>query len=112
MSSSKHNWEGQAVGVKLDSGKSQAFTVIGGFSRALSKVAAHGTVGNMKYTKNGWLSVPNAEERYKDAAVRHLLEYMAGHQVDREGFEHLTATIWNLLAVSELIERREEKDDE
>lgn len=88
-----------APGAKLDQGKPRAALVIGGFARALMEVSKVGTFGANKYTDNGWKEVPNAEARYRDAGVRHLLYRMAGAEIDPDShLSHLAHQAWNVLA--------------
>ena len=46
------------------------------------------TFGAKKYSRDNWKRVPDAEQRYKDAALRHLLEYNAGNRIDVESGEN------------------------
>ena len=92
-----------APGAKLDAGKPRAALVLGHFPRALQAVVDVGTYGAAKYTPNGWRDVQDGEDRYLDAALRHLLEMFAGESADPEtGIAHLAHATWNLLAVAEL----------
>jgi len=97
-------------GAKADNGKTRAWLCLAGFSRALEEVAKVTTTGADKYTPNGWVDVPNAEERYMDAAARHLLAYAKGEVYDNDtggtGCKHLAQVAWNILAVLELQERQ------
>jgi len=88
-------------GAKADAGKCAA-GVLSDFALGLQAVADVGDFGARKYTRGGWQSVPNAEERYFDAAWRHLLK--ARHEeLDKDsGLPHLAHLAWNLLAVLEL----------
>jgi hypothetical protein len=46
--------------------------------------------GAKKYTPGNWMRVENAEERYFDAALRHLMAWRAGEKRDPEsGQPHL-----------------------
>ena len=91
-----------AAGAKLDAGKSRAWLCLGGFAKAIGKVSEVTTFGAKKYTPGGWKSVPNAQERYLDAALRHLLA-TASEKADEESkLPHLAHAAWNLLAVLEL----------
>jgi hypothetical protein len=46
--------------------------------------------GAKKYAPGNWMRVDNAEERYFDAALRHLMAWRAGEQRDPEsGQPHL-----------------------
>lgn len=90
-------------GAKLDKDKLRAGLCVTAFANAISAVAEVTTYGAKKYTPNGWVSVPDAEERYTDALYRHLLKDAAGERVDPEtGLTHLAHACWNLSAVLEL----------
>lgn len=87
---------GTEVGVKLDQGKPRMSLVLGGFAEALTAVASVGTFGAQKYTDNGWREVPQGQERYTDALLRHLL---ASEDIDPEsGHYHDAHVAWNALA--------------
>lgn len=91
------------AGAKLDAGKLRAGLVLGDFSRALTEVCAVGTFGANKYTPHGWLSVPDAQQRYTDAMMRHWLKDQAGETVDPDsGLSHKAHFAWNALAILEL----------
>lgn len=99
-------------GAKLDLGKNQVGLMIEGFPRALEAVAEVTTYGAKKYTPNGWKSVPDAEKRYTDAMYRHLLKFSAGEIIDKEsGLPHLAHACWNMLAVQELVLRRQNEKE-
>jgi hypothetical protein len=89
------------MSVKHDGGKPKLYSgVLECFPHALSAVAQVTAFGERKYTKRGWLSVEDAERRYKDALIRHLT---AVDGVDQEsGYLHLAHVAWNALAVLEL----------
>ena len=90
-------------GRKYDSGKIRASLVLGDFALALEEIAKVGTFGADQYTSSGWLSIPNAEERYEDAKLRHWLLAKQGIKVDNEsGLSHAAHEAWNTLAVLEL----------
>lgn len=99
-------------GAKVDAGKPRPALVLGEFARALSEVVKIGSIGAAKYTPRGWLSVPNGQERYADAAFRHQLEVWQGRKLDDgpggTGGRHKAQVIWNLLAELELELRAEE----
>ena len=87
-------------GAKLDAGKPRPWLVLGGFRLALMEVVKVGTMGAAKYSDDGWRSVPNGQQRYLDAALRHLL---APDVRDKESdLSHLAHAAWNILAVLEL----------
>lgn len=94
-------------GAKLDAGKPRLGLVLGGFANALMEVGKVGTLGAAKYSDNGWMTVPNAKERYTDAELRHCLKRLAGEIYDPEwGLLHLAHNAWNSLAILELELRR------
>jgi hypothetical protein len=95
-------------GAKLDAGKPQAGLLASDFHRALNLVIRVIDYGANKYTRSGWLRVPDAEKRYKDALYRHLLA-MESEENDQESkLPHLAHAAWNALALLELATRREE----
>lgn len=92
-------------GAKDDALKPLPQVVLGGFANALQGVTEIGTFGARKYTRDGWKSVPDAQDRYTGALLRHLLEHLAGRTIDEEsGFSHLRHIAWNALALTELDE--------
>lgn len=94
------------LGAKLDQEKPNLDLVLGEFARALELVGEVGTAGAIKYTPCGWLHVPNAEQRYLSAALRHYLRHRMGEEVDPDsGQPHLAHMAWNALAVLELNQR-------
>ncbi len=69
------------VGNKFDSGKLKYSLIPTSSTRALASVL---TFGANKYEANNWKHVPNAKERYLDAAMRHLEAYRSGEILDKE----------------------------
>lgn len=97
-------------GAKLDAGKPLPWLVFSGFARALKRVTDIGTYGAAKYTSSGWMTVPDAENRYMEAFMRHVLAHASGQAYDKDsGQPHLAHAAWNLLAVLELQQRRGEQ---
>lgn len=93
-------------GAKLDAGKNRLGLVLGDFAGALWDIGVVGTFGANKYTDHGWLSVPDAKNRYMDALMRHLVSHMRGETNDPEsGLKHLAHAGWNILALLELSDR-------
>lgn len=90
-------------GAKLDTGKPRCSLVLGAFANALLEVSRVGTFGADKYSDNGWLEVPNGQQRYADALHRHLLLDASGEVVDSESeLSHKAHAAWNALAILEL----------
>lgn len=108
--SDPHGTDPHAPGAKLDDGKPLAGMTIGDFSRALSGVIDVGTFGAKKYSRSGWLEVPDAEFRYKNALYRHLLDSEASELDKDSGLPVLAHATWNLLAWLELVLRRKAQD--
>jgi hypothetical protein len=93
------------AGAKLDAGKPRMGLVLGGFATALEQVARVGTHGADKYSDNGWRELVNGEDRFLDAALRHILKHLKGEIVDPDfGETHLAHASWNLLAAIEFRE--------
>lgn len=88
-------------GVKYDQGKVMG-SLLREFSRALMAVAEVGTFGAEKYTRGGWLTVPNGETRYSDAMWRHLLLENQEMCDGESGLRHSAHAAWNALARLEL----------
>lgn len=94
-----------AKGMKYDNGKLLASIPLDDFPRALKEVARISTYGAKKYERASWLGVPDAITRYRDALVRHQLEFSihGRDSVDEEsGLLHLAHFAWNALAILEL----------
>lgn len=96
-------------GAKLDAGKVYA-GLLGDFSRALMAVAEVSTHGANKYSRGGWMTVPNGIVRYKDAAWRHMLKDNYEERDGDSGLLHYAHFAWNVLAVLELMLEAEEHD--
>lgn len=99
-------------GVKHDSGKPQVGTLMHLCSRALIEMAKVADRGTEKYTKGGWLTVPNGEERYLNAMQRHELSIGMGHRFDEEGLLLAAQVAVNAMFRLELMLRREERERE
>lgn len=86
-------------GAKLDAGKPLPYLVLGGFAKALSEVVQVGTDGATKYSPNGWKHVQDAEARYMEAAMRHLMSHLKGEIRDSSSsHRHMAHCAWNILA--------------
>jgi len=93
-------------GAKVDAGKDEYDMVLFSFPNALAKVDRVGKFGARKYTKGGFLEVPNGQRRYFNADIRHAISQLQGEQVDPESGElHLAHKAWNALAELELFLR-------
>jgi len=82
-------------GVKFDQDKPQ-WTLVP--FKALDEVVEVLTIGARKYAPDNWKKVPNARQRYIDAAFRHMSAYAAGEKLDDEtGKSHLAHAMCCLL---------------
>ncbi len=96
----------ERAGIKYDDGKNKLGLIFEGFSHALIEVGKVGTYGAVKYTEDGWVTVPDGRRRYTDAMYRHLMEEAGGDVVDSEsGLLHAAHSAWNALARLELMLR-------
>lgn len=108
MESDPLGFSPHVAGAKLDAGKIQAALMTSGFSLALTEVAKVTTFGANKYTPNGWLSVPNGQQRYADAHMRHILSSTHQPNDPDSGISHLAHAAWNILAMLELELRKQQ----
>lgn len=104
--SDPNNLSPHTPGAKLDANKPNCDLVFSNFSNALLEVAKVGTIGAIKYTDNGWESVPDGIRRYRSAIYRHLLS--SKFLDDDSGMPHMAHAAWNCLAVLELLLRTED----
>lgn len=89
-------------GLKYDEGKPNLSLVFSGFAKALQDVGHVGTFGARKYTPAGWKFVPNLQERYMSALLRHTFAVLDNEPFDCEtGRHHLAHVAWNALAMLE-----------
>ena len=96
-------------GAKVDVGKNQLGTVLGGFASALWGVGLIGTFGIEKYSINSWQDVQDGKRRYKDAFYRHLLKIEMGELTDPDSGElHSLHMAWNVLAYIEFEKKEKE----
>lgn len=87
VSTVNRDLEGQMAGKKFDGDKLR-FSLIP--PQPLSDVNKVLEFGAKKYGANNWQKVDNAQERYFNAAMRHLLAWQSGELLDDEsGLPHL-----------------------
>ena len=109
------------AGAKLDAGKIDA-GLLQLFARSLLEVARVGTYGRAKYSRGGFLAVPQGEERYTAAMMRHWLAEQTEGKYDLDpllaeyGYEgkirHAAQVAWNALARLELAMIEEERNND
>lgn len=96
------------LGVKFDSNKPRWSLLP---FEALEEVVEVLTSGAKKYAPNNWKYVPDADDRYMDAAFRHMAQYMQGDKHDGEtGNNHLAHAVCCLL-FKLWFDRKQELDD-
>lgn len=96
-------------GVKYDSGKPMMRLVP---PRALRETAKVLTFGASKYSPENWRQLENLDDRYLDAALRHINEYQTGRVNDEESGCHVLAhAICDLMFVLENIIMSEQEND-
>lgn len=92
-----------AGGMKFDVGKPRWSLLMRGFAQSLAALVRVLTFGANKYAAHSWRTVPNGEERYRDALYRHLAAIEAGEKCDPEsGESHYAHAAFNILALHEL----------
>jgi len=104
-----HGKNPHEAGAKLDDGKTPASRgLIDYFPRALLTVADVSGHGAERYVWGGWVEVPNAEVRYRDALARHLLQEPMSQYDPGSGMLHMAHIAWNALAILELMQMKRE----
>lgn len=110
-------------GAKLDGGKADLslLTLMGD---ALYQIALVGTMGQEKYTRGGFLDVPNGRIRYTAAMLRHLFKEDSEKfdsdpwydtpegQKWRNRIRHDAQTAWNAVARLQITLNEEKKNNE
>lgn len=97
--------EPQAAGTKYDQGKVQ-YTLVPPY--ALQEIARNLTAGLDKYKeRNNWQKVPNAEQRYMDALMRHFEAIRRGELYDTDSsvpnMSHMSAVAVNAMFLLEFM---------
>jgi hypothetical protein len=88
------------LGVKFDDGKPDWSLLP---LDAIEEVVKVMSFGAKKYTRDGWRSVPNAEDRYLAAMFRHIRAHRSGEELDDEsGLPHLAHAATCLVFLLEL----------
>jgi len=95
-------------GRKYDEGKApMGQGLLAYFPEALWEVAQVSRYGKEKYettyAERNWTKVEDGEQRYLDAALRHITAHLTGQTYDLEsGHPHLAHAAWSILAAREL----------
>lgn len=100
--------QGNGGGMKYDGGKARMALLFDGCPNALEAVGQVLTFGAQKYAAHSWQTVPEGEERYKSALLRHLLAVGKGEDIDPESnLHHLAHAACNALFILELELRKQ-----
>ena len=106
-----NGYTAKAAGAKLDYGKPDLDLVLGVFSKALIAVSQVGTYGADKYSRSGWLAVPNGIRRYSSALWRHYISAYTEEKDRDTDLLHLAHAAWNALAILELTLREKQNEN-
>lgn len=98
---------GVGSGMKYDGGKPRMDLLLSGCPNALEQVSQILTFGAQKYAAHSWQTVPQGEERYLAALLRHLTAHSKGEKNDPEsGMSHMAHAACNALFILELEARK------
>jgi hypothetical protein len=93
--------------MKYDGGKPRMDLLLSGCPNALEQVSQILTFGAEKYAAHSWQTVPQGEDRYLAALLRHLTAHGKGEVNDPEsGMSHLAHAACNALFILELEARK------
>ena len=82
-------------GIKFDEGKPMWNLVP---LEAVQEVAKVLTMGANKYGKRNWVKLPDFEDRYMSATLRHITQHQSGELFDEEsGLLHISHATCNLI---------------
>ncbi len=101
------------VGQKWDTGKASYWRAMRRFPDAIAGACRAADYGFEKYCigkgipDDNWKYVPNMEQRYFDALIRHWLAVQAGEDLDPESeLRHWDHIAWNALALAQVHHER------
>ena len=91
-------------GLKYDNGKPLVGDALQIFGKAIMAVGECVLEGQKKYpTIDNWKKVDNAQQRYTNALIRHLIKHLSGQEMDEDsGLKHIQHVAWNALAICQL----------
>ena len=88
----------QGTGMKYDTGKARLGILLREFAGTLCGIGDVLSFGANKYVEGSWMHVPDAQRRYEDAFLRHLLAIKNGEWLDQEsGLPHIDHALTNLM---------------
>lgn len=85
-------------GIKYDIGKPRLGEMIKDFAEPLKEICKVWSFGADKYSKSNWKLVENAEDRYTNALIRHLVAEDTEVYDDESSILHATHVAWNAIA--------------
>lgn len=88
----------KGTGIKFDEGKPTVGEMLKDFAPAIRDVARVWEFGATKYGKSNWKDLDNAEDRYTNALIRHLLAEEEEDFDNESKLLHATHVAWNALA--------------
>ena len=96
---------GETVGKKYDQGKVSASLLPPQALLLVAEVLEHGA---KKYGRDNWRRVENADVRYKDAMMRHILAWLAKEERDRDSkLPHLAHAVCCALFLLEFMSEQQ-----
>lgn len=99
-------------GIKYDNGKPRLGEMIKDFAEPLKEISKVWAFGADKYAKSNWKLVENAEDRYTNALIRHLVAEDT-EVYDRESkILHATHVAWNAIARLYFIIKSKRKEED
>lgn len=85
----------EKVGVKHDNGKINWSLLPLAILEPIVRVLMFGAE---KYSPNGWQTVPDGEQRYFSAMMRHIAAYQSGEAIDQDsGLPHIAHVCCNAI---------------
>lgn len=100
------------IGAKLDFGKLRYGLILKSMRNAIKAVVEVAEFGAKKYKEESWLEVPNGEERYMEAELRHLYKSFDEELDQDSNLDHLAHLAWCALARLELKIRKRNKENQ
>lgn len=85
-------------GIKYDTGKPRYAETLVDFKDAFDEVCKVWTFGANKYGKSNWKEVDDAETRYTNAMIRHLIAEDTNAYDNESKILHAAHVAWNALA--------------
>lgn len=88
----------QEEGIKYDEGKLRIAEMLEDFAEPLQELCKVWQFGADKYSKGNWKLVDNAEDRYTNAMLRHLMAEKLNYRDMESELPHAAHVAWNALA--------------